>query len=221
MAFSEAQYKNFIKVISVAAVAKEFRKSRMMERIKSTIKSENLIATGELYNFGFTKAIIPTSDDRWLVDDGNIIVNTVTLGPNNTPFAVDITIRIRYGLDEFKYFNLLPESGDNRWFPNIDNVLKSIKAKKERGYPFYYIDKNGQEGPIEKDWQLKSVAFLVSRKIYEKGIDKKDFLKSFDNQSYGVEASLGRAKQRINERLIELYETSVLEIHEDIMSNIF
>ena len=54
MAFTEAQYKNFIKVIVVAAVAKEFRKSAIMEKIYNKIKNNKpfpIVATGELLAF--------------------------------------------------------------------------------------------------------------------------------------------------------------------------
>lgn len=131
MAFSEAQYKNFIKVIVVAAVAKEFRKSAIMEKIYNKIRQQNLIATGELVAFRATKAIIPTRDDRFLVDEGGVFVKTVKIGPAQTPVAAEIRIKIRYGLTEEKYFYLTKGSPDNRWFPNVDNIAKWIKINKQ------------------------------------------------------------------------------------------
>lgn len=219
MAFSEAQYKNFIKVIVVAAVAKEFRKSAIMEKIYNKIRQQNLIATGELVAFRATKAIIPTRDDRFLVDEGGVFVKTVKIGPAQTPVAAEIRIKIRYGLTEEKYFYLTKGSPDNRWFPNVDNIAKWIKTKQARGNSFT-ITKNGIEREARKDWEIKSVAFLIARGISKQGIEKKDFLEPFENKSYGVEASLRRANNRIVERLSELYGTTFTQIQNDVISNV-
>lgn len=219
MAFSEAQYKNIIKVIVVAAVAKEFRKSAIMQKIYKKIKQQNLVATGELAGFKFTKSIIPTRDDRFLVDEGGVFVKTVKIGPKQTPVATDIRIKIRYGLTEEKYFYLTKGSPDKKWFPNINNIAKWIKVKQARGNSFT-VTRNGIEREAKKDWEIKSVAYLIARGISKEGIDKKDFLEPFKNKSYGVDASLRRANKKIENRLSELYGTTFTEIQNDVISNV-
>lgn len=219
MAFSEAQYKNFIKVIVVAAVAKEFRKSAIMEKIYNKIRQQNLIATGELVAFRATKAIIPTRDDRFLVDEGGVFVKTVKIGPAQTPVAAEIRIKIRYGLTEEKYFYLTKGSPNKRWFPNIENIAQWIRIKQARGNSFT-ITKNGVTRQARKDWEIKSVAFAIARGISKGGIEKRDFLEPFENKGYGVEASLRRANNRIVERLSELYGTTFTQIQNDVISNV-
>lgn len=219
MAFSEAQYKNFIKVIVVAAVAKEFRKSAIMQKIYNKIKDNNLIASGELLAFRASKAIIPTRDDRFLVDEGGVFVKTVEIGPRQTPIATEIKIKIRYGLTEGKYFYLTKGSPDNRWFPRIDNIARWIRTKQARGNSFT-ITRNGIEREAVKDWEIKSVAFSIAKSMSENGIDKKDFLEPFNDKRYGVEASLFRANKKIIERLSELYGTTFVDVQNDVISNV-
>ena len=48
MAFTAKQYQNFIKVIMVAAIAKEFRNASIIKRIIANAKAEDHIATGSL-----------------------------------------------------------------------------------------------------------------------------------------------------------------------------
>ena len=214
MAFSEAQYKNFIKVIAVGAVAKEFRKSAIMKKIESNIRRENLIASGELVAFRASKSIIPTSDDRWLVDEGNIMVKTAKIGPNATPVLVNLKIKIRYGLTEGKYFYLTSESPNKKWFPDVDRIEEWVRAKKARGTA------KGRMSDASTESEIKSVAYAIAKSISSKGIEKKDFLEPFKNKSYGVEASLARANKRIIERLFELYGTTFVDIQNDVISNV-
>ena len=222
MAFTEAQYKNFIKVIVVAAVVKEFRKSAIMEKIYNKIKNNKpfpIVATGELLAFRASKAIIPTRDDRFLVDEGGIFIKTVKIGPNKTPIATSIRVKIRYGLTEGRYFYLTTGSEDKKWFPNIDNIAKWIEIKQSRGNSFT-IKRKGIEREAKKDWEIKSVAYAIAKGISKQGIEKKDFLEPFENKSYGVEASLRRANNKIVERLFELYGTTFTEIQNDVISNV-
>lgn len=214
MAFSEAQYKNFIKVIAVAAVAKEFRKSAIMKKIESNIRRDNLIATGELVAFRASKSIIPTSDDRWLVDEGEVIVKTTKVGPKGTPVLVDLKIKIRYGLTEGKYFYLTSGSPNKKWFPDVDRIEEWVRTKKARG------SARGKMERANTDSQIKSVAYAIAKSISNKGIEKRDFLEPFRNKSYGVEASLARANKRIIERLFELYGTTFVDIQNDVISNV-
>ena len=106
MAFSEGQYKNFIKVIVVAAVAKEFRKSAIIKKVVNKIKSQDLVATGELSNPQLTGSILPSRDDKFLVEKGGVVVKTAKIGPKGTPVATEISVRLRYGLAEEKYVYL-------------------------------------------------------------------------------------------------------------------
>lgn len=219
MAFSEAQYKNFIKVIVVAAVSKELRKSAIIKKIEQRIKRDNLIASGNLLNFKSTKAIIPTADDRFLADKGGVTVKTAKIGPKLTPIATEISIKVRYGLQDERYFYLTSGSPNKKWFPNIDNIAEWVKMKKARGNSFT-ITKNGIKRDAKTESEIRSVAFLVARRISRNGIRKRDFLEPFNDKRYGVEASLARANKNIAQRLFDLYGTTFVEIQNDVISNI-
>jgi len=219
MAFSEGQYKNFIKVIVVAAVAKEFRKSAIIKKVVQKIKSQGLVATGELSNPQLTGSILPSRDDKFLVEKGGVIVKTAKIGPKGTPVATEIAVRLRYGLAEEKYVYLTKNSSDKRWFPNIDRIAEWIKVKQSRGKSFT-ITRNGIEREAKKDWERKSVAYIIARGISRNGILKKDFLSPFEDKSTGVDASLLRAEIKITNRLIELYGTTFVDIQNDVIGNI-
>ena len=218
MAFSEGQYKNFIKVIAVAAVAKEFRKSAIIKKVVQRIKSEGLVATGELSNPQFTGSILPSRDDKFLVEKGGVFVKTAKIGPKGTPVATEIRLKVRYGLTEEKYFYLTHFSPEKRWFPNVDRITEWIKIKKARGNSFT-ITRKGVKREAKKDWEIKSVAFLISRSISNEGIEKRDFLRPFEDKTTGVDASLARAQVKITERLFELYGTAFVEIQNDVIGN--
>lgn len=219
MAFSEGQYKNFIKVIVVAAVAKEFRKSAIIKKVVQKIKSQGLVATGELSNPQLTGSILPSRDDGFLVEKGGVVVKTAKIGPKGTPVATEIAVKIRYGLAEEKYVYLTKNSPNKKWFPNIDRIAEWIKVKQSRGKSFT-ITRNGIEKEAKKDWERKSVAYVIARSISKNGIDKKDFLSPFENSSTGVDASLSRAQIKITNRLIDLYGTTFVDIQNDVIGNI-
>lgn len=219
MAFTESQYKNFIKVIVVGAVAKEFRKSAIMKKITANIKKDNLIATGELVAFRATGAILPSADDRFLVEKGGVLVKSVKIGPKNTPVATQIVVKIRYGITEEKYFYLTKGSPNKKWFPNRDAIAEWIKIKKAKGNNFT-VTKKGIKKEANTDSEIRSVAYVIARAISMKGIKKSDFLEPFKNKRYGVNASLARANKRITKRLLDLYGTTFVEIQNDVISNI-
>ena len=214
MAFSKSQYKNFIKVIVVGAVAKEFRKSAIMKKITANIKKDNLIATGELAAFRATGAILPSADDKFLVEKGGVFVRSVNIGPKQTPIATQIVVKIRYGITEEKYFYLMKGSPNKRWFPNRDKIEEWVRAKKAKGFA---------KGKMEKantDSQIRSVAYGIAKAISMKGIKKSNFLEPFKDKRYGVNASLARANKRITKRLLDLYGTTFVEIQNDVIGNI-
>lgn len=214
MAFSESQYKNFIKVIVVGAVAKEFRKSAIMKKITANIKKDNLIATGELVAFRATGAILPSADDRFLVEKGGVLVKSVKIGPNKTPVATQIVVKIRYGLTEGKYFYLTKGSPNKRWFPNVNKIEEWVRTKKAKGFAKGKMEKANTES------QIRSVAYGIAKSISMEGIKKSNFLEPFKDKRYGVDASLARANKRITKRLLDLYETTFVEIQNDVISNI-
>lgn len=219
MAFSEGQYKNFIKVIVVAAVAKEFRKSAIIKKVVQKIKSQDLVATGELSNPQLTASILPSRDDRFLVEKGGVIVKTAKIGPKGTPVATEIAVNIRYGLNEEKYFFLTKGSPDKKWFPNLDRIAEWVKVKQSRGKSFK-ITKKGVRKEAKKEWEIRSVAFFIARKMKSEGIDKKDFLSPFEDRATGVKASLAKAEIKITNRLLELYGTTFVDIQNDVIGNI-
>lgn len=219
MALSESQYRNIIKVIVVGAVAKEFRKSSIMKKITKNIKKDNLIATGELAGFRATGAILPSADDRFLVGKSGVFVKTVKIGPQQRPVATEIVVRIRYGLTEEKYFYLTKGSPNKKWFPNIDRIAEWIKVKKARGNKFT-LTRKGLTKEANTDNEIRSVAYAIAKSISTKGIEKSDFLQPFEDKRYGVNASLARANRRINNRIFELYGTTLVDIQNDVLGNI-
>ena len=208
MAVSEAQYKNRVKVIAVGAISKEFKRSAIIKKIVARIKSQGLVATGELSNPQATASILPTRDDRFLIAKDSVVVKTAKIGPNKTPIATEIRVKITYGLNEEKYFYLTEGSPNKKWFPNVGKIESWIRIKKQRGLGFTELD---------KEWKIRSTAFLIARSISKKGIEKRDFLRPFDDKRTGVKASLARAEQKVTERLFDLYGTTLTDIQNDVM----
>ena len=64
---SKKQFENRVKVITVAAVGKEFKKAKIIERIIKAAKAKGHVATGKLTNPKKSRSITPFSDDRWLI----------------------------------------------------------------------------------------------------------------------------------------------------------
>ena len=104
--------------------------------------------------------------------------------------------------------------------PKGTPVATEIRLKVRYGLTeekYFYLT---HLSPKKAWWEIKSVAFLISRSISNKGIEKRDFLKPFEDRTTGVDASLARAQVKITERLFELYGTTFVEIQNDVIGNI-
>ena len=146
------------------------------------------------------------------------MVKTAKIGPKGTPIATEIVVNIRYGLNEEKYFFLTKGSPDKKWFPNLERIAEWVKVKQSRGKSFK-ITKKGVRKEAKKEWEIRSVAFFIARKMKSEGIDKKDFLSPFEDRATGVKASLAKAEIKITNRLLELYGTTFVNIQNDVIVN--
>lgn len=194
---SIAQFKNKVKVITVARVGKEFRKARIIERIINSAKQKGHIASGQLTTPQRSRSITPFSDDRWLIRKDAVKVSAVAI-PSGEYIVSGLTVRVRYGLNG-KYQNLSTAFTERkRWFPPVNAIATWIRRKKGQGQFADVEEKN-----------INRVAFAIARKISEKGIKATSFANHFFNKKNGVQATLDRGINRTAERLDELYATSI------------
>lgn len=216
MAFTAKQYQNFIKVIMVAAVAKEFRNASIIKRIIANAKSEDHIATGALIRPDVTGSMTPSSDDKWIseADKGiSVIVGKVEYG---IPSDVEIRIELGYGLD-FRYNFLSGSTDKQERGPKKGVIRKWVQIKAERGHRW---EVNGKAVDPSEKTKLDQVAFLISRKISRQGINKTKLADPFKDKANGVDATLRKGflkgVERVTERFkVETYN-SVVEALEAI-----
>ena len=201
---SKKQFENRVKVITVAAVGKEFKKAKIIERIVKAAKAKGHVATGKLTNPKKSRSITPFSDDRWLIRKDAVKVSAQEL-PSKQFIVRNLTVRVRYGLNG-KYQNLSQAFSDNKkWRPPVSAIANWIRAKKKRG-----------EFSDVAPKQVRRVAFAIANKLEQKGIKKTSFANSFFNKQNGVQKTLNRGIDRTAGRLDELYaasiETSIVNI---------
>ena len=194
---SKKQFENRVKVITVAAVGKEFRKSKIIERILKAAKNKGHVATGQLTNPSKSRSITPFSDDRWLIRKDAVKVTAVQI-PSKQFIVKNLTVRVRYGLNG-KYQNLSSAfTNKTRWRPPVAAIAKWIRAKKGRGEFTNVADKD-----------VRRVAFAIAKKIESSGIKSTSFANSFFNKTNGVRKTLDKGINRAAFRLDELYATSI------------
>ena len=212
MARSAKQYENQIKVILVASLAKEFKKADIIGKVISNAKANRQIATKSLINPQLTKSIIPSRNDRWLINKNSVVVKVGSVN-YGVPKIVKMRINIEYGLDE-KYYWLSEDSSNKRWMPDGKEIMKWIKVKGDRGN-FKY---KGKPADLSKEYQVKSIGWIISKMISAKGIKKTNILNPFKDKQNGVEATVGKALPSVYKRLNLLYgaelENSIVKIFE-------
>lgn len=201
MARSAKQYENQIKVVIVAILSKEFKKSSIVSKVIGNAKSNNQVATKGLVNPSRTGSIVPSRDDRWLVNPDAVVVRVGSV-KYGVPEVSRISLKIRYGLAQ-EYYWLTKESPNSIWRPSGTEIVKWIRAKGSRGN-FKY---RGRSADLSKDYQVQSIGYLISRSIGKKGISKTNLFNPFKNKKDGVEATVDRALPKIYDRLILLYGT--------------
>lgn len=213
MGFSKKQYQNFIRIVIVAAVAKEFRKAKIIEGVTNKAMSDNKIATGRLINPESTGSIIPSRDDKWLIDRRSIVVSVGNV-KYNLPSKIQVSLSISYGVED-KY--VFTRNDINAKYPEKTPPRNPIKtwiiSKSQKGLlRFTY---KGKALDTSNDKQVNSVAYLIARKISKEGISKKyrsDYFKPVDNKAKDV---LQKGIFKASNRIMDLYENelynSVLE----------
>lgn len=194
---SLAQFKNKVKVIAVARIGAEFKKSKIIKTIIETAKANGHVATGKLTTPSTSRSITPFSDDRWLIRKDAVKVSAVALPSGE--FAVSgLTVRVRYGLNG-KYQNLSQQfAGQKKWFPPVDAISKWIHAKKGQGEFSDVADKD-----------VRRVAYAIALKQEKEGIKKTNFAQAFFDRSKGVKATLNKGINSTARRLESLYATSI------------
>lgn len=65
----------------------------------------------------------------FLIAKDSVVVKTAKIGPNKTPIATEIRVKITYGLNEEKYFYLTEGSPNKKWFPNVGKIESWIRVK--------------------------------------------------------------------------------------------
>ena len=227
---SEAQYRNIIKVIVVAAISKQFRRAKIVERVVRMIKRDKLVATKELSTPKLTGSILPSSDDRFMINKNSVVVDILRLSQygKQYPMVANITVNIRYGLDEPKYAMLVsgtpyretgvPKSALQKWI----SVKKNQRSQFRNRRGFYVQDK-GKDGkrsiiPYDegKEWHRNQLEYILNMSIKYSEF-KSDFLKPFDDEKRGVQASVNKAIPTIENRLDELYGTQIRQFVVDAL----
>lgn len=194
---TKRQFANIVKVIVVAAVAKEFRKAKIIDRIVKAAKQKGHVASGQLTNPKSSRSLTPFSDDRWLIRKDAVKVSVQTL-PSQQYIVRNLTVRVRYGLN-FKYQNLSEAfSNKRKWFPPVNAIANWIRSKQAHGQ---FTDVSPQN--------VKRVAFAIARKQEQKGIKATKFANPFFNKQTGVEPTLQRGIGKATEKLDRMYATSV------------
>lgn len=194
---SKRQFENRVKVIAVAAIGKEFRKAKIIERIVQAAKQKGHVASGQLTNPKKSRSITPFADDRWLIRKDAVKVTAVQI-PSKQFIVKNLTVRVRYGLNG-KYQNLSSAFTNNtKWRPPVAAIAKWIKLKKTRG-----------EFTDVKNKDVRRVAFAIANKIEERGIKSTSFANSFFSKVNGVRKTLDRGINKTAARLDELYATSI------------
>tara|TARA_R110000772_G_scaffold237750_1_gene349656 strand:- start:350 stop:1003 length:654 start_codon:yes stop_codon:yes gene_type:complete len=217
MAFTAKQYQNFIKVIMVAAVAKEFRNASIIKRIIANAKAEDHIATGSLIRPDATGSITPSSDDKWISEASkgiSVVVGGVEYG---IPSDVTIKIEIGYGLD-FRYNFLNGTESLTEKGPSKEAINQWVKIKADRGHTW---ELKGKAVSANDESKLNAVAFLIRRSMKSKGIRQTKFAEPFKDKSTGVDATLRKGFLKGIDRVTERFEVETYNSVVDALETIF
>lgn len=214
---SPKQIQNLIKVVVVAALAKEFRKSQIIKRILENVKKNDQIASGSLSRPDVTGSITPSADDRWLIKPDAVLVKVIT--KNKKVVGATVKLNIRYGIEP-QYFWLSNKSPNEKWWPDGYKIEEWIKMKAAKGKRFT-IKRRGDERTMNPSnaSEVASVAYLISRSISRKGIKKTNLTDPFYGED-GVYKSVSRAKRRYTARIYELFLSIITTEQELIFTNI-
>lgn len=214
---SPKQIQNMIKVIVVAALAKEFRKSEIIKRIIKNAKKNDHIATGGLIRPDVSGAIDPSADDKWLIKPDSVIVRVISTG--SQVVGVTVRLNIKHGVEP-QYFWLSGKSPDKKWWPNGERIEEWIKLKARRGKVFTITERGVKRNMDPSNISdVNRVSYVISRSIAKKGIKKTDLTDPFYGDK-GVLKSVERARKTYTARIYELFLTLVTTEQEIIFSNL-
>jgi hypothetical protein len=199
---SPKQMSNDIRLIVVASLAKEFRKSKIITKIINIAKSRNMVASGNLVNPKKSNSILPVSDDRWLVDRNSVKVILSTTG-TGLPSSIKIMLSPKYGLDD-KYLALASQTPKKAWFPNVYRIQD-------------WVEKKG----IASGKDAKSVGWAIAKSIAKKGIKKTNIANPFFYKKTGYDATAQRGINNASSRIVELYGEFAVEYIDESITNIF
>lgn len=207
MARSKKQLENQMRLVVVAAVAKEFRKSAIISTIVKIAKSKDMVATGKLTNPESSNSLVPNRDDRWLVKKDSI---RVVIGSyrNNVPQSIKIMTNIQYGLGpDSQYYSVLWEkSKKKKWYPKIDPIQS-------------WVMKKGISSDVKES---RRIAFRIAKSMGKKGIKKRtNFLNPFEYKDKGFDATLQRGINKAAARMIDLYGETLIEAIDTSLLKIF
>lgn len=207
MARSKKQLENQMRLVVVAAVAKEFRKSAIIAKIVSIAKSKGMVATGKLTNPESSNSLMPNRDDRWLLKKNSI---KVVIGSyrNNVPQSIKIMTNIEYGLGpDSQYYSVLWEkSKKKKWYPKIDPIQS-------------WVMKKGISNDVQES---RRIAFRIAKSMGKNGIKKRtNFLNPFEYKDKGVDATLRRGINNAAARIIDLYGETIIEAIDTSLLKVF
>lgn len=208
MAFTKRQYENFIRTIIVAAVAKEFRRAKIIEGVIKRAKADGKVATGGLIRPDVTNSIIPTRDDRWLLKRESVKVNVGKV-MYNVPTNVSVELNIEYGVDPDYIYTRRDINA--QWplgkLPNVDRIKTWVIAKSSRGLlNFKY---RGKPLDVDNEKQVSRVAFAVRRSIGRKGISTKYKSNYFKPVKDEVNEALRIGVAKASDRIVEKYQEDI------------
>lgn len=218
MARSKAQYENEIRTIVVGKVATSLRRARILSKIIESAENDDFFASGDFINPTKSGSLAPSKDDSWLVDPDSVVVSIDM--KDGFPVNAIVRVAIKLGVNE-RYYYLSHKTPKKAWWPSGwetsrgPGLINWVRRKIQNGYEdFYYQHPTKGEIPVNdpRSKYVYSVAYLVGRKISERGHSKRTWASPFDD----VDSVLAKALQQAGERIAELYQEATFEAIEDI-----
>ena len=210
---SPKQLEGDIRLVVVAAIAKEFRKSSIIARIIANIRNQNMVVRGGLVNPKKSNSLIPTADDQWLVKKDSVMVKVVA---DTTGVVRDIyvNINIQYGVNpDSEYYYLAQGTKNKKWSPNGNRIKKWVQDRMAKGDSFYTYDSKGNKKKANAK-NANKISYLISRSLRRKGLRKRSFANPFEYKTNGVNATLLKAKRNYEGRIYEkylIYTSSIID----------
>lgn len=211
MARSKKQYENEIRTIVVGKVASGLKKARFVEKVIAGAKKNKMVVDGDLISPESSGSITPKSDDKWLLDKDSVYVQVDNVDQlTGLPVNTIITVELEYGFSK-EYYYLTPRSPRKAWRPNGWEIKRWVEFRMNNGSRFTLPDRRnpGKRRPAENtSIDRDRVAFLLSRRMEEKGHNKSNLGREFD-QNGGVERVLQKAFDQALARVAELYGEAI------------